>query len=694
MKKLLIEGWRGINHSYAMVNQHQILALARCADIKLHHRDVPFFMSNWNVLSNGAGFSQVDADFISGLQDIHNEQVDFSYRISAPIPPPSSLKIPALTSIATEFGLDDASFSLPASALLAYTAEQNLVVTPSRWSRDRLLDYGFAEEGVRVVSHGVDRNVFKPILDVTRDQMRKDFGFKAEQTVFLNVGAPIWNKGMDLLLEAYGCVHQKNPLTRLIIKDGSALYGLSIDATMKTFYAQHPDLATASFVSSIMVVPSNLSQLQLSQLYGISDYYVSPYRAEGFNLPVLEAMACGVPVIVTSGGSTDDFCEGMAVSRIPSALRRGVLGNNKNSCWLEPHVPALVELMRKATENSAIRLELSNAASEQSAYFTWDRVATRLMDLFGIGKKKNIIEENIASIISSSTRAQAFSSRKRTIQIYCDGGFGNRFNGLISGLIIADETGMTPVVVWPRNNWCGAAFADIFENEFSIVERELISFVPEKENFHFLMTEDHLKMGVTYKSPLHFLAHSDLVSYVNSDNRDIYFHTPLIPTNLPLDKVIQKIRELRIQPHILKEAEYFIWENDLLDFDGVHIRKTDFGSNGVDEDDIYKMITRSKEKKYFICSDDANVEKKFKDIPNAYIYPKKAYVEKKQDGDWNQITLDHSGRAYPCNVDRSAQSVIDAVVDWLILSDSNIIETSGSTFLRSASLRKMALGEN
>ena len=38
-----------------------------------------------------------------------------------------------------------------------------------------------------------------------------------------------------------------------------------------------------------------------------ADVYVSPYKAEGFNLPVLESMALGVPVIVTSGGPTDDF---------------------------------------------------------------------------------------------------------------------------------------------------------------------------------------------------------------------------------------------------------------------------------------------------------------------------------------------------------------------------------------------------
>ena len=38
-----------------------------------------------------------------------------------------------------------------------------------------------------------------------------------------------------------------------------------------------------------------------------ADVYVSPYHAEGFNLPVLEAVACGIPVVVSAGGSTEDF---------------------------------------------------------------------------------------------------------------------------------------------------------------------------------------------------------------------------------------------------------------------------------------------------------------------------------------------------------------------------------------------------
>ena len=52
-------------------------------------------------------------------------------------------------------------------------------------------------------------------------------------------------------------------------------------------------------LGSISVISTSLDQAQLRALYGMADAYVSPYRAEGFNLPVLEAMACGLPVVAT-----------------------------------------------------------------------------------------------------------------------------------------------------------------------------------------------------------------------------------------------------------------------------------------------------------------------------------------------------------------------------------------------------------
>ncbi|MEG4807439.1 glycosyltransferase family 4 protein [Microcoleus sp. F8-D3] len=58
---------------------------------------------------------------------------------------------------------------------------------------------------------------------------------------------------------------------------------------------------------------SQLSFAQIAELYQAADVYVSPYLTEGFNLQVLEAVACGLPIICTAGGPADDFTSNFAL---------------------------------------------------------------------------------------------------------------------------------------------------------------------------------------------------------------------------------------------------------------------------------------------------------------------------------------------------------------------------------------------
>jgi hypothetical protein len=132
----------------------------------------------------------------------------------------------------------------------------------------------------------------------------------------------------------------------------------------------------------------------------------------------------------------------------------------------------------------------------------------------------------------------------------------------------------------------------------------------------------------------------------------------------------------------------FLHKNGLSDFLGLHIRKTDFGSHGADDDNLYTLVTNCPQKQFFVCSDDKEVERRFGNLPNVAIYPKRAHVEKLVEGDWNSTISDHSGRVYACNVNRSETSVEDALVDLLILSRSQIVRTSNSTFLNTALLLK------
>lgn len=281
----------------------------------------------------------------------------------------------------------------------------------------------------------------------------------------------------------------------------------------------------------------------------------------------------------------------------------------------------------------------------------------------------------------------------RSMHIYCDGGFGNRFNGLVSGLVLARLAGLQPVVVWPRNNWCGAGYGELFADGPTVLDRELLSYGAEKAHLHFFMTEDHLNLGVANLSPLQLPNLDQALAWLQGSSRDVFFHSPLIPAYLDPAAVRAQVRQLPLQRAIVSRAMAFMASRRLKDYLGIHIRKTDFGSQGSDDKGLFELLRNCPQKQFFVCSDDASVEQQFASLPNVTTYPKRAYVEPLVAGGWNTPTTDHSGRVYACNVNRSALSVEDAVIDLLLLSHSQVVDTSNSTFRNTALLLQAARNE-
>ena len=261
----------------------------------------------------------------------------------------------------------------------------------------------------------------------------------------------------------------------------------------------------------------------------------------------------------------------------------------------------------------------------------------------------------------------------RQIYIYCDGGFGNRFNALVSGLVIAEKMGLKPLVVWPVNNWCGASYAELFHEHREVINRELVTFVAQKDQLQFLMVEDHLNIGAPWQSPMAMPSWDELSTYLRSADADIFYYTALIPPFIALDDVKAKVTSLPFQGGIVASAQRFMIEHNLQAFYGVQIRKTDFGANGADDQNLCELISNRQDAVFFVCSDDKAVEDRFRSLPNVVAFVKDAYVEKRTDSGWLAETIDHSGRNYASNVNRGQQSVIEALVDLLILSHSQIV---------------------
>jgi FkbM family methyltransferase len=139
-------------------------------------------------------------------------------------------------------------------------------------------------------------------------------------------------------------------------------------------------------IASIRMISGDLNLAQLRELYCAADYYVSPYRGEGFNLPVIEAIACGTTPIVTQGGATDDFCSPGNAIFIPAQLHRNAqVGAGNTATFLEPDENALLEILEHCIQHHpAPQRTKTIAAALIGGHFAWSCAAqTIAAALFG-----------------------------------------------------------------------------------------------------------------------------------------------------------------------------------------------------------------------------------------------------------------------------------------------------------------------
>lgn len=376
-KKILIEGWRNIYHSYAMVNQNQILELAKYPNLKLYHRDLPFIFEHWKDQKGEDGFNPAERQTIDALADCRNEEVDLVYKIASPYQPVTP-GVRNVSFMVAEIGLDEEAFLGRQYDVASYTRDDNVVMTPSRWSRDRLLEFGLEESHVKIIPHGVRSDIFKPMSADERANVRKILNIAPDELVILNVGVATWNKGIDALLMAAAVLVQNGRKVRLILKNNKALYGIGIESLIETLSKERPQLFNERFLSSLLLVQTAMNATQLNSLYAAADVYVSAYRAEGFNLPVLEAMSAGLPVVVTDGGSTDDFFNPSFGQKISAKLtpmnKSGIEGK-----YLEPSIEHLIDILQRFDPKAYDAYRSSYALRAFIESYSWHSVVRKMV---------------------------------------------------------------------------------------------------------------------------------------------------------------------------------------------------------------------------------------------------------------------------------------------------------------------------
>lgn len=154
---------------------------------------------------------------------------------------------------------------------------------------------GLRDESVRVIYNGVDTAVYRPADTGERDGLRRELRIPTDAVVLVSVGSLKPIKGIDVLLDAFAPLAQREPRARLmIVGDGPDRAGLQARARELDVDARVAFLGLRDDVHALLRVADGL---------------VLPSRTEALPTVVLEAMATGLPVVATDVGGVPEMVE-------------------------------------------------------------------------------------------------------------------------------------------------------------------------------------------------------------------------------------------------------------------------------------------------------------------------------------------------------------------------------------------------
>jgi len=166
---------------------------------------------------------------------------------------------------------------------------------PSMWGREVLLGNGLPAAKIDVVPEGVNPSRFHALF-------RQPPGTFTRPYRFLTIGKFETRKGYSELLEAFVATFGNSSDVELILKPDYFVDPIAKRREFEKFINQFS-------LNNVNTIWGQLSNEHLLALYSSVDAFVFPSRSEGWGLPLIEAMACGLPIITTYYSGHTQFLE-------------------------------------------------------------------------------------------------------------------------------------------------------------------------------------------------------------------------------------------------------------------------------------------------------------------------------------------------------------------------------------------------
>jgi glycosyltransferase involved in cell wall biosynthesis len=213
---------------------------------------------------------------------------------------------------------------------------------------------GVPPERVTVVPGGVDP-VFRPVTDPARlSALRQSIGLDDTTPYILFIGVIEPRKNLMGLIEAFDILKSRRSLPHKLVVAGRR--GWLSDSTMEQ--------AERSPYRSEIIFPGFIPEADLPTLYSAAETFAFPSHYEGFGLPVLEAMACGTPVVASRASSLPEVVGDAGMQVDPDDSE---------------HLASALELLAL---NPEMRADFSTRGIARAATFTWEAAAEVMLDVY------------------------------------------------------------------------------------------------------------------------------------------------------------------------------------------------------------------------------------------------------------------------------------------------------------------------
>ena len=257
--------------------------------------------------------------------------------------------------------------------------EYDQLWVPSEWQRQCSIDQGYPEERVKVVHEGVDRSVFAPNTD------------RFDKFKFLLIGRWEHRKSTTEIIRAFLQEFPTEDVELHCVVDNK----FSVDGLNST----EARLQAHGFRDERIKVRHFMSQKDYLDLLTHGDVFVSCSRSEGWNLPLIEALSCGIPSICSDCSGQLEYTKDLqAVFKVRILNEREPkdtypVGSRFPGMWYEPDFTHLQEHMRYLYQygRHPTNIDVRNNALRDSIvigeHFSWPKAAEQAMEVLSDRKE-------------------------------------------------------------------------------------------------------------------------------------------------------------------------------------------------------------------------------------------------------------------------------------------------------------------